>query len=66
MASISINKLSEEEIIKQLKEKVVSIEYSEKPTRKEKISKKDLWEKAKLVRRHLSDDSLPAANPARP
>lgn len=56
-----------EEVIKELKSLVVEVNYAENnKARKTKLDKTSIWEKAKKVGEHLSDDTLPTPTPTRP
>lgn len=51
---------SSEEVIKELKSLVVEVKYAENTkAKKSKLDKSSIWEKAKKVGEHLSDDTLP-------
>jgi hypothetical protein len=56
-----------EDVIKELKNLVIEVNYSENvKAKRSKLDKTNIWEKAKKVGKHLSDDSLPVPTLTRP
>lgn len=59
--------INSEKVIKELDSLVVKFNYSESIKRKRtKLDKKSIWEIAKKVGEHLSDDTLPSSASTRP